>query len=115
MSQVSPVSKASFDQEVLQSPLPVLVDFYADWCGPCRMLSPSLERLSREFEGRVKILKVNVDAEPQLADEFRVESIPLLVFFVEGQPVGRGAGLMNESDLRRVLNQLSQAVTHPAR
>lgn len=87
MSRVPQVSRPSFDQDVLQSPLPVLVDFYADWCGPCRMLSSMLDRLSGEYAGRVKILKVNVDTEPQLAEEYRVESTPLLVFFAEGRPV----------------------------
>ena len=102
MSRLPQVSRPSFDQDVLQSPLPVLVDFYADWCGPCRMLPSMLDRLSGEYAGRVKILKVNVDTEPQLAEEYRVELIPLLVFFAEGRPVGRVAGPMQYSgcDLR---------------
>jgi len=114
MNSVPHVSNSTFSKEVLQSPVPVLVDFYADWCGPCRMLAPTLEKLSREFAGRAKILKVNVDAEPELANEFRVESIPLLVFFTEGRPVGRVAGLANESGLRQALNQLSETVSHQA-
>ena len=114
MNSIPHVSNSTFSKDVLQSPVPVMVDFYADWCGPCRMLAHTLEKLSKEFAGRVKILKVNVDAEPELANEFRVESIPLLVFFAEGRPVGRAAGLANESGLRQALNQLSEAVSHQA-
>lgn len=106
---VSHVSLSAFPPEVLQSTVPVLVDFYADWCGPCRMLAPTLNKLSSEFAGRVKIVKVNVDTEPELANQFRVESIPLLVFFADGKPVGRAAGLINESGLRQALNQLTEA------
>ena len=114
MNSVPHVSNSTFSKDVLQSPVPVLVDFYADWCGPCRMLAHTLEKLSKEFAGRVKILKVNVDAEPELANEFRVESIPLLVFFAEGRPVGRTAGLVNESGLRQVLTQLTDAASQYA-
>lgn len=109
MNTVSHVSNSSFPVEVQQSIVPVLVDFFADWCGPCRMLAPTLNKLSSEFAGRVKIVKVNVDTEPELANQFRVESIPLLVFFAGGKPVGRAAGLINESNLRQALNQLTEA------
>ena len=107
MSQVSSVSTLSFTNEVLKSSLPVLVDFYADWCPPCRALAPTLYKLSAEFADRVKIVKVNIDAEPELANQFRVESIPTLIFFAEGQPVGRASGLVNESGLRNALHQLT--------
>lgn len=109
MNTVQHVSNSSFLGEVLQSSVPVLADFYADWCGPCRMLAPTLNKLAIEFADRVKIVKVNVDTEPELANQFRVESIPLLVFFADGKPVGRVAGLANESVLRQALNQLTNA------
>ncbi|RLS52109.1 MAG: thioredoxin [Planctomycetota bacterium] len=109
MNTVQHVSNSSFPREVLQSSVPVLVDFYADWCGPCRMLAPTLNKLAIEFADRVKIVKVNVDTEPELANQFRVESIPLLVFFADGKPVGRAAGLVNQSGLRQALNQLTNA------
>ncbi len=109
MSSLSHVSSKSFATDVLQSDVPVLVDFYADWCGPCRMLAPVLSRLSAEFAGRVKIVKVNVDNEPQLAGQFQVESIPTLVFFNRGKVVGRAAGMAPEEGLRQVLTRLAAA------
>lgn len=108
MSSVKPVSKEAFAREVLESTVPVLVDFYADWCGPCRMLAPTLERLSAEFAGRAKIVKVNVDNEPELANQFQVSSIPTLAFFAGGDLVGQTAGLVPEAGLRQALNKLAR-------
>lgn len=107
MSSVKHVSNSTFAAEVLQSPVPVLVDFYANWCGPCRLLAPTLERLAVEFGGRVRIAKVNIDADPQLADQFQVESIPTLVFVSGGKIVGRTSGLVPEVSLRQALQQLT--------
>jgi len=107
MSAVKHVSQQSFDTDVLQSSVPVLVDFYADWCGPCRMLAPTLERLANEFAGRVTIVKVNVDENPELASQFQVSSIPTLVVLVKGQVAGRTTGLVGEANLRQLLNRLA--------
>ena len=115
MSSVQHVTKQSFAQEVLRSPVPVLIDFYADWCGPCRMLAPTLERLSAEFSGRAKIVKVNVDEEPALASQFQVESIPTLVVIAGGKPVGRTTGVVSEESLRHALNQLAGTASPPHR
>jgi len=109
MSTIKHASKATFAREVLQASVPVLVDFYADWCGPCRMLAPTLEGLSAEFAGRAKIVKVDVDAEPELASQFQVESIPTLVFIAGGKLVGKTSGLVPADGLRQVLNQLASA------
>lgn len=106
MSQVYHSSAANFSRDVLNSPVPVLVDFYADWCGPCRMLGPTLDRLAAEFSGRARIVKVNIDQEPELANRFNVSSIPNLVFIVDGQVAGQTTGAAPESSLRRALNQL---------
>jgi thioredoxin 1 len=111
MSALQHVSKATFAREVLQSTVPVLVDFYADWCGPCRTLAPTLERLAAEFAGRAKIVKVNVDAEPELASQFRVQSIPTLAFIAGGELVGKTAGLVPETGLREALHQLAEETT----
>jgi thioredoxin 1 len=109
MNSVKHASKQSFTQEVLQSSVPVLVDFYADWCGPCRMLAPALERLAVEFNGRAKIVKVNVDEDPELARQFQVQSIPTLVAIADGKPVGRSSGMASEASLRNALSQLAAA------
>jgi thioredoxin 1 len=106
MSSVKHVSKATFSQEVLQSTVPVLIDFYADWCGPCRMLAPTLERLAAEFAGQAKIVKVYVDTEPELASQFHVESIPTLAFIAGGKVLDKTSGLVPEAGLRQALNQL---------
>lgn len=106
MNAVKHASEATFAQVVLQSPTPVLVDFYADWCGPCRRLAPTLERLAVEFAGRATIVKFNVDEEPALAEQFRIESIPTLVLFSGGKVVGRATGLAPEAGLRNALQQL---------
>lgn len=84
---------ANFEEEVLQSELPVLVDFYADWCGPCKMVAPILEELSKEYAGKIYIYKVNVDKEPELARDFGIQSIPTIWFVpMKGEPqVNMGA------------------------
>lgn len=115
MSSVKHVSKHNFSHEVLASPVPVLIDFYADWCGPCRMLAPTLERVAAEFADRAKVVKVNVDEEPELADRFQVSSIPTLAFFSGGDLVGRTAGLVPEASLRQALDQLAGPTTASGR
>ncbi len=79
------VDNANFQNEVLNSDQPVVVDFWAEWCGPCKMIGPSLEELSQEFAGKVKIAKLNVDENPELAAQFGVRSIPMLAIFKGGQ------------------------------
>lgn len=109
MNAVKRVSPQTFHQEISQSTMPVLIDFYADWCGPCRLLAPMLERLASEFAGRVKIAKVNIDDEPMLADRFQVESIPTLLFMQNGQVIGRTSGLPSEAALRQTLEKVASA------
>jgi len=109
MSVVYHSSTANFSRDVLQSPVPVLVDFYADWCGPCRMLAPTLDRLATEFSGRARIVKINVDQEPQLASQYHVSSIPALLFVAGGKVVVQTAGAASEAALRKALNQMTAA------
>ena len=104
-----PVTDATFQTEVLQADLPVLVDFWAPWCGPCRMLHPVLEKLAEKHAGRLTVLKVNVDVNQVWASQLKVRGIPALFFFRDGQPVGAVAGYQDERTLDRQVTGLLQA------
>ena len=87
------ITKENFEREVLQSDKPVLIDFWASWCGPCRMLSPTISEIAEEYKDKVKVGKVNVDEEEELAAMFRVSSIPLLVVMKDGKVVNSAVGV----------------------
>lgn len=101
------ITKDNFNQEVLQSPVPVLVDFWAEWCGPCKMLGPILDEIAREKGSAVKIAKVNVDDEPELSAEFGIQSIPALYFFKGGQVQHRTVGVTPKSQIILKLDSLA--------
>ena len=111
MSSVLETSESTFDSEVLQSSVPVLVDVYATWCQPCRMLAPSLVRLAKEFAGRIQIVKINTDAEPGLTSRLNIQAFPTLIFFAQGREIARTEGLVPEASLREALTRLSEAAT----
>ncbi|MFP4363232.1 MAG: thioredoxin [Spirochaetia bacterium] len=85
MSKEVILTKENFEAEVKQSDIPVLIDFWAEWCVPCRMVAPMLHELAEEYEGKVKIAKVNVDEQPELAEEYKIQSIPTLMVFKDGR------------------------------
>ena len=97
------ITANNFEKEALQSPLPVLLDFWAPWCGPCRMLAPELKALANEYAGRVVVGKVNVDEEPELAAAFRVASIPTVVVIRDGTVVRTSVGYKPKEALAALL------------
>lgn len=97
------VDMASFEQEVLKSELPVVVDFYADWCGPCKRMEPVLEKVSQAFDGKVKVVKLNSDENQDLSQKYQVRGLPTLIVFRGGQEVDRKLGGQNEQDLHKLM------------
>ena len=88
------INKDKFETEVIKNNIPVIVDFFAEWCGPCKMFAPILDQLSEEYEGKIKIIKIDIDTEPELAAEYNIMSIPTIVFFNNGKVANRHVGLM---------------------
>lgn len=97
------LTKSNYRKEVLESEQPVLIDFWAPWCGPCRMLAPTVEQLERELSGKVKIAKINVDEEQELAQTFRVMSIPMLAVMRGGKLAASSVGLQPKAQILKLL------------
>lgn len=94
----------NFDKEVLQAEMPVLVDFYAEWCGPCKMLSPVIDEIAKDYDGKAKICKVNVDEAPELAQKFRVMSVPTVMVFKKGIATETSVGVVSKAKLESMLS-----------
>jgi len=99
MSNAKEVNDTSFDQEVKQSAIPVLVDFWAPWCGPCRKIAPIIDEISEEYGGRLKVVKLNTDENVRTAQEYSISGIPSLLIFKNGEAVERLVGLMQKPTL----------------
>lgn len=108
------ITDAEFDAEVTQATLPVVMDFYATWCGPCRQLAPTMDSLADLYAGKIKFVKVNVDESPKLAQKFQVEGIPMLVFLQDGKTAGTSVGLISKADLILRLDLLIPTNMPPA-
>ena len=99
--KITLLSESTFDAEVSKSSVPVLVDFWAEWCGPCKMIAPLLDELADEYDGKVKIGKVNVDESQALAGKFGIRAIPTLLLFKDGQVKEQIVGMMSKKDLQK--------------
>jgi thioredoxin 1 len=105
MSTAAQVTDSSFKQEVLDSDVPVLVDFWAPWCGPCRMVAPVVDEISEQYKGQIKVVKVNTDENPQVASQYGIRSIPTLMIFKDGQKVDMVVGAVPKSTLATTLEK----------
>lgn len=101
---VTALNASNFDATITESDKPVLVDFWASWCGPCRMVSPIVDEIGNESDGRYKVCKVNVDDEPDLAARFNVMSIPTLIVFKDGKPTQTSVGVRSKQDILSMLD-----------
>lgn len=106
MSQIPHVGNDDFAREVLQCGLPVVVDFYAAWCPPCKMLAPVLETVARQYEGRVRIVKCDTDRDAEISESFGVGKIPNVMFFKDGEVLAQHVGYISAADLSRRIEEL---------
>ncbi|MDN5873800.1 MAG: thioredoxin TrxA [Sinobacteraceae bacterium] len=102
---IAATTDAQFEQDVLKSDIPVLVDFWAEWCGPCRMIAPVLEEIAAEAEGKFKIVKLNVDENPETPPKFSIRGIPTMILFKNGEVADTQVGAVHKAQLQTFINQ----------
>jgi thioredoxin 1 len=105
MSNVAPVNTGSFSKEVLESNVPVMVDFYAEWCGPCKMMSPVIDKIAENLNGKLKVMKLDTDDSPEIATKYQIMGVPTLIIFKEGQPIAKNVGYLNEQNMNAFVKQ----------
>lgn len=105
MSIASAVTDVSFEEDVLNSDVPVLVDFWAPWCGPCRMVAPIVDEIAKDYEGKIKVYKLNTDENPNVASQYGIRSIPTLMLFTEGQKCETVVGAVPKDTLSRTISK----------
>lgn len=106
MAEPMEITDQNFDEEVLQAKTPVLVDLWAPWCGPCLMAAPIIEQVAEKYEGQLKVVKLNVDDNPEVANRYRVRSIPTLLLFKGGEVVDQAIGVQPEPQLSRMIDEV---------
>ena len=100
------LTKFNFTDEVINSDMPVMVDFWATWCGPCKMLMPTVEEIANEYNGKIKVGKINVDDEMELAMQYKIEVIPTLLFFKDGKVVKKTTGVLEKKEIQKIIAEL---------